>query len=82
MFGSGRHIQGLGRLDTVFAMVEPASCPAAISLRVRPETVLQVPLSLVRYRQPMAENGPLEELVRLGGPCMPQDHVLHRNLSP
>jgi hypothetical protein len=44
--------------------------------------VLRVPLSLVRYRQPMAENGPLEELVRLGDPCMPQDHVLHRNLSP
>lgn len=63
-------------------MVQPVPCPAAISLRVRPETVLQVPLSLVRYRQPMAENGPPEELVRLGGPCMPQDHVLHCTLSP
>ena len=63
-------------------MIEPAPCPAAISLGVRPETVPQVPLSLVRYRQPMAENGPLEELVRLGGPGMPQDHVLHRTLSP
>jgi len=63
-------------------MIEPAPCPAAISLGVRPETVPQVPLSLVRYRQPMAENGPPEELVRLGGPCMPQDHVLHCTLSP
>ena len=63
-------------------MVEPAPCPAASNLRVCPETVLRVPLSLVRYRQPMAENGPPQELVRLGGPGMPQDHVLHRTLSP
>lgn len=63
-------------------MVQPASCPAAISLRVCPETVLRVPLSLIRYRQPMAENGLPEELVRLSGPGMPQDHVLHRTLSP
>jgi hypothetical protein len=63
-------------------MVQSAPCPAAINRRVAPETVIRVPLSLVRYRQPIAENGPLEDLVRLEGPAVPQDHVLHRTLSP
>lgn len=63
-------------------MVQPAPSSASTGLRISSQAVMRVPVSLVRYFQPIAENGPPAELVRLGRPGMPQDHVLHHTLSP